>query len=127
MTMMITFVPANQAYFSFPNIFKELPVLGINIYDENDEDKITVMMMTVQIISTKKCVNVSISNSLQNSKISCLRLSKKLLHTFCVWLKVLVPSVSIALAEIVLSGQAVQMHNPQIAQLHKLCMLIFKK
>ena len=33
-------------------------------------------------------------------------------------------SVSIALAEIVLSGQAVKMHNPQIAQLHKLCMLI---
>ena len=28
-TMMKTFVPPNQAYFSFPNIFKELPVLGI--------------------------------------------------------------------------------------------------
>ena len=50
-----------------------------------------------------------------------MRLSKKLLHAFCVWLRVLVPSVSIALAE------AVQMHNPQIAQLHKLCMLIFQK
>ena len=37
------------------------------------------------------------------------------------------PSVSIALAETVLSAQAVQMHNPQIAQLHKLCMLIFQK
>ena len=46
---------------------------------------------------------------------------------FCVWLRVLVPSVSIALAETVLSGQAVQMHNPQIAQLYKLCMLIFKR
>ena len=34
-----------------------------------------------------------------------------------------VPSV-FAFAETVLSGQAVQMHNPQIAQLHKLCMLI---
>ena len=36
-------------------------------------------------------------------------------------------SVSIALAETMLSAQAVQMHNPQIAQLHKLCVLIFKK
>ena len=56
-----------------------------------------------------------------------MRLSKKLLHAFCVWLRVFVSSVSIALAEIVLSGQAVQMHNPQIAQLDDLCMLIFKK
>ena len=30
------------------------------------------------------------------------------------------PSLPIALAETVLSAQAVQMHNPQIAQLHKL-------
>ena len=37
------------------------------------------------------------------------------------------PSVSIALAETVLSGQAVQMYNPQIAQLHKFCMRISKK
>ena len=37
------------------------------------------------------------------------------------------PFVSIAHAETVLSAQAVQMHNPQIAQLYKLCMLIFKK
>ena len=37
------------------------------------------------------------------------------------------PSVSIALAETVLSAQAVQIQNPQIAQLHKLCMLISKK
>ena len=56
-----------------------------------------------------------------------MRPSKKLLHAFCVQLRVLVPSVSIALAETVLSAQAVQMHNPQIAQLHKLCMLIFQK
>ena len=32
-----------------------------------------------------------------------------------------------AFAETVLSGQAVQMHNPQIAQLHTLCMLICKR
>ena len=56
-----------------------------------------------------------------------MRLSKKLLHVFCVQLRALVPSVSIALAETVLSGQAVQMHKPQIAQLHKLFMLIFQK
>ena len=32
MVMMMTFVPANQAYFSLPNIFKEFPVLRkINI------------------------------------------------------------------------------------------------
>ena len=61
----------------------------------------------------------------QNSEISYLSLSKKLLHPFCVRLRVFVPSVSIALAETVLSAQAV--HNPQIAQLHKLCMLIFQK
>ena len=30
----------------------------------------------------------------------------------------------IAFAETVLSAQAVQMHSPKIAQLHKLCMLI---
>ena len=29
MVMMMTFVPANQAYFSLPNIFKEFPVLRI--------------------------------------------------------------------------------------------------
>ena len=59
--------------------------------------------------------------------ISYLQFSKKLLRAFCVLLRVLVPSVSIALAENVLSAQAVQMHNPQIAQLNKLCMLIFQK
>ena len=72
-------------------------------------------------------MNIPVSNSRQNIEISYLSLSKKSLRAFCVRLRVLVPSVSIALAETVLSAQAVQMHNPQIAQLHKLCMLIFQK
>ena len=63
----------------------------------------------------------------KKSEISYLSLSKKLHCAFCVRLRVLVPSVSIALAETVLSAQAVQMHNPQIAQLHMSCMLIFQK
>ena len=50
----------------------------------------------------KKCVNIPILNSQQNSEISYLRLQKKLPHAFCVRLRVLVPSVSIALAKTVL-------------------------
>ena len=45
-----------------------------------------------------------------------MRLSKKLLHAFCVRLKVLVPFVSIALAETVLSAQAAQPTNSTVAQ-----------